>query len=96
MKKKSIEITEVVNNNEPNPQIKYIRTEIDESLLLERNKNLSLMSVMGCIALHLYTKLPITIKLIDSLNTFKSNFKAFLFSRAYNQSGLTVQEDYAL
>ena len=48
------------------------------------------------IALCLYNKLPITIKLIDSRNTFKSHLKAFLFSRAYNQSGLTVQEDYAL
>ena len=44
----------------------------------------------------LYNKLPITIKLIDSLNTFKSHLKAFLLSRAYDQSGLTVQEDYAL
>ena len=48
------------------------------------------------IAPHLYNKLKITIKLIDSLNTFKSHLKAFLFSRAYDQSGLTVQEDYAL
>ena len=48
------------------------------------------------IAPRLYNKLPITIKQIDSLNTFKSHFKAFLFSRAYDQSGLTVQEDYAL
>ena len=44
----------------------------------------------------LYNKLPIVIKLIYSLNTFKSHLKAFLFSRAYDQSGLTVQEDYAL
>ena len=44
----------------------------------------------------LYNKLLITIKLIDSLNTFKSHLKAFLFSRAYDQSHLTVQEDYAL
>ena len=44
----------------------------------------------------LYNKLPITIKLIDSLNTFKSHLKAFLFSCAYDQSGLTVQEDFAL
>ena len=44
------------------------------------------------IALRLYNKLPITIKLINSLNTFKSHRKAFLFSRAYNQSGLTLQE----
>ena len=36
-----------------------------------------------------------TVKLIDSLNTFKSHLKAFLFSHAYDQSGLTVQEDYA-
>ena len=48
------------------------------------------------IAPRLYNKLPITIKLIDSLNSFKSNLKAFLFSCAYDQSGLTVQEDYAL
>ena len=48
------------------------------------------------IAPHLYNKLPITIKLIDSLNTFKSHLKAFLFSRTYDQSGLTVQEDYVL
>ena len=44
----------------------------------------------------LYNKLPITIKLIDSLNTFKGHLKAFLFSRAYDQSGLTIQKDYAL
>ena len=48
------------------------------------------------IALCLYNRLPITIILIDSLNTFKSHLKAFLLSRAYDQSGLTVQEDYAL
>ena len=50
----------------------------------------------SCIALRLYNELPITIKQIDSLNTFKSHLKAFLFSRAYDQSGLTVQEDYTL
>ena len=32
----------------------------------------------------LYNKLPITIKLIDSLNTFKRHLKAFLFSCAYD------------
>ena len=48
------------------------------------------------IAPRLYYNLPITVKLIDSLNTFKSHLKTFLFSRAYDQSGLTVQEDYAL
>ena len=40
--------------------------------------------------------LPITIKQIDSLSTFKSHLKSFLFSRAYDQSGPSVQEDYAL
>ena len=40
--------------------------------------------------------LPIAAKQIDSINTFKSHLKAFLFSRAYDQLGLTVQEDYAL
>ena len=48
------------------------------------------------IALCLYNKFPITIKQIDSLNTFKSHLKAFLLSSAYDQSGLTVQEDYAV
>ena len=50
----------------------------------------------SCIAPCFYNKLPVTIKLIGSLNAFKSHLKAFLFSRAYDQSGLTVQEDYAL
>ena len=40
------------------------------------------------IAPRLYNKLPIINKLIDSLNTFKSHLKAFLFSHAYDQSGL--------
>ena len=44
----------------------------------------------------LYDKLPITDKLIDSVYTFKTHLKAFLFSPAYDQSSLTVQEDYAL
>ena len=47
------------------------------------------------IALLLYNKLPITVTQINSLNTFKSHLKAFLFSCAYDQLGLTVQEDYA-
>ena len=50
----------------------------------------------SCIAPRLYNKLPSTVKQIDFLNTFKSHLKAFLFSSAYDQSGLTVQEDYAL
>ena len=62
--------------------------------LLERG-NLPIV-FFSYIAPHLYNKLPITIKLIDSLNTFKGHLKAFLFSRAYDQLGLTVQEDYAL
>ena len=48
------------------------------------------------IARRLNNKFPITIELINSLNTIKSDLKAFLFSRAYDQSGFTVQEDYAL
>ena len=39
---------------------------------------------ISSIAPRLYNKLPITIKQIDSLNTFKSHLKAFLFSRAYD------------
>ena len=46
------------------------------------------------IAPRLYNKLPIT--LIDSVNTFKSHLKAFLFSRVYDLSGLTVQEDLCI
>ena len=43
---------------------------------------------------HLYNKLPVTVKQIDSLNTFKSHLKAFLFSlalrsiRSYCSGGL--------
>ena len=51
------------------------------------NRSFSYISPRLC------NKLPVTIKLIDSVNTFKSHLKAFLFSRAYDQSGLTVQED---
>ena len=53
------------------------------------------IALFSYIAPHLY-KLPITIKLIASLHTFKSHLKDFLFSRAYDQSGLTVREDYEL
>ena len=60
--------------------------------LLERG---DLPIALSYIAPRLYNKLPITIKLIDTLNTFKSHLKAFLFSRAYDLSDLTVQEDYA-
>ena len=61
--------------------------------LLERG---DLPITFSYFALRLYDKLPITVRLIDSINTFKSHLKAFLFYRAYDQSGLTVQEDYAL
>ena len=57
------------------------------------------IALFSYIALRLYSlfnKLPITIKLINSLKTFKSHLKAFLFSRAYDQSDLTVWEDYVL
>ena len=48
------------------------------------------------VAPRLYNKLPVTIKQIDSLNTFKNHLKAFLFSRAYDLVGLAVREGYAL
>ena len=48
------------------------------------------------IAPRLFNKLPVTIKQIDSLDTFKSHLKAFLFSRAYDRLGHTVHKDYAL
>ena len=63
--------------------------------LLERG-DLPIVFFFSYIAPRLYNKLPITIKQIDSLNTFKSHLKSFLFSCAYDQSGPSVQEDYAL
>ena len=44
----------------------------------------------------LYNKLPVAIKQTDSLNSFKSHLKTFLFTRAYDLSGHMVREDYAL
>ena len=44
----------------------------------------------------LYNKLPVAIKQADSLNSFKSHLKTFLFTRAYDLSGHMVREDYAL
>ena len=55
-----------------------------------------LIVLFSYIALRSYNKLPITIKQIDSVNTFKTHHKAFLFSCTHDQSGLTVQEVYAL
>ena len=48
------------------------------------------------IAPRFYNRLPVTIKQMDSLNTFKRHLKAFLFSHAYDLLDLTVQEGYAL
>ena len=48
------------------------------------------------IAPRLYNNLPIAIKQIDSITTFKSHLKALLFSRSYDLSSLTVREGYAL
>ena len=44
----------------------------------------------------LYNRLPVSLKQIDSLDAFKSHLKAFIFSKAYNQSDQTVREEYAL
>ena len=44
----------------------------------------------------LYNRLPVSLKQIDSLDTFKSHLKAFIFSQAYNQLDQTVREEYAL
>ena len=44
----------------------------------------------------LYNRLPVEIKQTESLSTFKSLLKTFLFSRVYDLSGRTVREDYAL
>ena len=48
------------------------------------------------IAPRLYNKLPVSVKQANSLDTFKSHLKAFLFSRAYDLLRHTVREDYAL
>ena len=53
-------------------------------------------SSFSSIVPRLYNNLPITTKQIDFLDTFKSPLKVFHFYRACEQSGLTVQEDYAL
>ena len=48
------------------------------------------------IAPRLYNRLPVAIKQAESLCSFKTNLKTFLFSRAYDLSSQTVREDYAV
>ena len=48
------------------------------------------------VAPRLYNKLPVTLKEINSLITFKNHLKAYFFSRAYDLLSHTVREDYAL
>ena len=44
----------------------------------------------------LYNKLPVSLKHIDSLDTFKGRLKTFFFSKAYNQSDMTLRDEYML
>ena len=48
------------------------------------------------VAPRLYNKLPLSLKQIESLYTFKKQLKSFFFSRAYDLSDHTVREEYIL
>ena len=78
------------------PWVWEVQMTLTVYMNLELLKRGDLPIAFSYIAPRLYNRLQITIKLINSLNTFKSHLKAFLFSHAYDQSSLTVQEDYAL
>ena len=45
------------------------------------------------VAPRLYNRLPLTLRTIDSLDAFKRQLKAFLFSRAYDLTRLAVNND---
>ena len=44
----------------------------------------------------LYNKLPISLRHVESLDAFKSQLKAVMFSRAYNVSDRCIRAEYAL
>ena len=44
----------------------------------------------------MYNKLPLLLRQIESVDTFKKQLKSFFFSWAYNLSDHTVREEYAL
>ena len=48
------------------------------------------------VAPRLYNKLPLSLKQIESMDTFKKQLKSFFFSRTYDLSDYTVREEYAL
>ena len=48
------------------------------------------------VAPRLYNKLPLSLKQIESVDSFKKQLKSFFFSRAYDLSDHTVCEEYAL
>ena len=48
------------------------------------------------VAPRLYNKFPLSLKQIESVDTFKKQLKSFFFSRAYDLSDHTVREEYAL
>ena len=48
------------------------------------------------VAPRLYNKLPLSLKQLESVDTFKKQLKSFFFSRAYDMSDHAVREEYAL
>ena len=42
----------------------------------------------------LYNRLPVSLKQVNSVESFKKHLKAFLFARAYDQSNFTVTGEY--
>ena len=48
------------------------------------------------VAPRLYNKLPLSLKQIESMDSFKKQLKTFFFSCAYDLSDHTVREEYAL
>ena len=48
------------------------------------------------VAPRLYNKLPLSLKQIESVDTFKKQLKSFFFSQACDLSDHTVREEYAL
>lgn len=42
----------------------------------------------------LYNRLPVSMKLLDSVEGFKERLKAFIFHRAYSLTDLTVKDEY--
>ena len=68
----------------------YLHPPISQFLHINSNRSFSY------VALRLYNKLPLSLKQIESVDTFKKQLKSFFFSLAYDLSDHTVREEYAL